>query len=216
MVASLGMLTWSLWPVQGNQELKVIPPGAMIVPDGVAGKQPALLEQRQVELDRPKTLRIGDSAIVSLVFEELNSAVNTPTNSTGYSDVYSSYNLMAEGKLETASLQVDPANPRLESLLAGQTVRFTWQVRAAAEASYPTRVWLVLHFLPLQGGAAIDVPIFIRDLNIQSTSLLGLSGPAARSLGSICIVVGFGLSYDVLIKILKKSQRSPRTPRKTI
>ncbi len=204
VVVSLSSLVWGIWPVRHTELVQTFLPDGMRIPKGSAATWPAILEVRQVKLDWPETLRIGDKGMVTLQFSPLSGEVLAPPPDIQYTDVYATYNLMAEGRLEAAGLHVDPANPRLESLPAGQTVKFTWQITADKTVSYPARAWLLLHFLPLEEGTASEAPIFVRDLDIRASSLLGMSGTVARLLGGLGIILGLALSLDVMIGGIKK------------
>jgi hypothetical protein len=215
-LVSLALLAWGLWPESRSQEMQFIQPHTMMVPAGEAIDRSAVMESRKVTLEWPSSLRIGDMSTIRLVFEPVAGEVLAPQPDTEYTNVYLNYNLMAEGRLEVAGMSVNPPNPRLESLPAGQTIKFTWQIGAREVTTYPARAWLLLHFLPLKGGAASELPIFVRDLDLRATSLLGLSGPSARPLGTIGIMSSLVMSYDLLINFFKKSQRSPWIQGKTL
>ncbi len=149
-------------------------------------------------------MRIGDSYRIVMIFEPAKSEIQLQDSEHGLRNVYEDYNLMAEGRFEVTGLRVEPANPRRESLPAGQTVRFEWLVNAEKEGSFTGDLWLSLRFLPLDGSPASQVPVFVRQVNIRASSLLGLGGPQARLVGGIGIVAGWGLSLDVMIEVMKR------------
>ncbi len=214
LLAALGILAWGVWPGQRVMYTQYVEPQAMQVPSTSTSGHVAVLAIRQVKLEWPESMRIGDQAVVTLVFEPAGGEVLLPPPQDGFSDVYASYALMAEGRLEAAGLRVDPADPRRESLPEGQAVKFSWQVDPQQAATYPSKAWLLLRFLPLQGGQAAEAPVFVRLLDIHATSLLGMTGPSARIFGSLGIVLGLALSYDLLINFVKKTRRTRWTQRK--
>ncbi len=204
LVVGIGLLTWGTVRNGRQAMTQSITPTEMQLPGNRAGTIPTLLEYRQVRLDWPSIMRIGDQSEATLVFEPAASEILAPIPQGEFSDVYSQYNLMAEGRFEVAGMQVDPAGPVRESLLKNQTIKLKWQISAQQAGNYTGTVWLLLRFLPLDGGPAEEVPILVHQLNLDATSLLGLSGPVARLLGGLGIVVGLALSYDVMIGIIKK------------
>ncbi len=204
LLAGIILLGWGMLPDRTRAIEQFISPAEMQLPGDGTAAIATLMEYRQVRLEWPATMRIGDQETIRLVFETVTSEIIVQKPAADLANVYDKYNLMAEGRLEVGGLQVDPANPRRESLPQGQTVTYLWQVRAQEAGNYTGTIWLSLRFLPLDGGPASQVPVFVRDLDIQANSLLGLSGPIARAAGGVGIVVGLGLCFDVMIGLIKK------------
>ena len=220
VLAVLGLiaLVWGVWPVRRIKLVQIIQPESMQMQAAGAIRGLAVLETRQVTLEWPESLRIGDQGSIDLVFAPVNAGVVAQPPAARFDDVYARYNLMAEGRLEAAGVRVNPADPRRESLPAGQTVKYSWRVSAQKAAIYPANAWLLLRFLPLQGGSASELPVFVHEIEIRETSLLGLSGPAARVVGGIGMLISLALGYDVMISVPRwwsrhKTQRSPRSQR---
>jgi hypothetical protein len=198
------MLLWAMWPSQRQQMSQYLEPANMQLPADGQAANPTLLEVRQVRLEWPELLRIGDQAMISLAFVPLKDESDTVVSSASIRNAYASYNLMAEGRFEVAGVNVDPANPRRESLPQGALVNYHWKISAVDAGSYPGEVWLSLRFLPLNGGQANSVLIFVHEVDIRAASLFGLSGPLARGTGGVGIVVGLGMSFDVMIDMIKR------------
>ncbi len=204
VLAGMILLGWGVLPSRPQATEQVISPSEMQLPGSGATTIPTLLEFRRMKLEWPATLRIGDTGTIRLVFETVNTETIVQKPPVNLADAYANYNLMMEGKFEVAGLQVDPANPRRESLPKGQTVTYQWQVRAQTAGDYAGTVWLSLRFLPLDGSAASQVPVVVHDVGIRANSLLGLSGPVARAVGGLGIIAGLGLSSDVVIGLIKQ------------
>ena len=156
---SLAALVWGVWPGRRSKLVQIIQPGSMQVPG--AASLLAVLVPRQVIMEWPGLLRIGDQGSIDMVFAPVNGEALSQASVAGFADVYASYNLMAEGRLEAAGVRVKPADPRRESLPAGQTVKYSWQVSAQNAAIYPAKAWLLLRFLPLKGGSASELPVYV-------------------------------------------------------
>ncbi len=153
-----------------------------------------------VRLEWPSLLRIGDEGVIILDFEPALEDISAPSASTRYSDIYSSYNIMVEGRFEVAGIKVDSSNSIRESLPAGQPVRFKWKVSADKAGVYPGNVWLSLRFLPLDGNQTTQLPIFVHEVEIRSINLLGLNGMLARLLGGVGVLIGVILVLNDMIK----------------
>jgi hypothetical protein len=204
IMAGLGLLVWACIPLKRQMLVKTILPAEMQAPAGSQGSGEAVLQARRAVVEWPESLRIGDRTMISLAFEPVQNQTSANNRTNGLKDAYTSYNLMAEGRLEVAGLSVNPANPVRESLLTGQTVKLKWTIGALETGKYLGNVWLWLRFLPLDGSSASEVPIFVQEVDIRATSMLGLGGPQARLLGGMGIIAGLGLSYDVMIRMFRK------------
>jgi hypothetical protein len=211
ILAGLIMLAWASIPYKRQILVTTILPAEMQAPEGGQGGGQALLQARQVVLEWPESMRIGDKAVISLAFQPAENQTNDNYHGSDLTDAYASYNLMAEGGFEVAGLRVNPDNPVRESLLAGQMVSLKWTIGAQEAGSFPGDVWLSLRFLPLDGSPASDVPIFVQQVELHASSLLGLGGPQARLLGGMGVIVGLALSTDVMIRMFKKLITKGRT-----
>ncbi len=211
LLASLSLLIWGNLPGSRQSFSQYIEPTAMQVSASGSASIPALLEMRQVRVEWPDSLRIGDQADITLTFEPVKSEILLPSPETKLTDLYGYYALMADSRFEVAGLQVQPAEPRRESLPKGQTVKYRWQVSAQEVGKYAGIVWLSLRFLPLDGGQASEVTVFVHELDIRASSFLGLSGPVARLMGGIVIIVGIAFDYDVIIGRLTNRRKKQDT-----
>jgi hypothetical protein len=216
LIIGIGLLVWASWPVREQTMLQTILPEAMRVPkDGEPAQ--AVLEIRQVELEWPESLRIGDSGEIRLAF--VPAGVGTPADSSGikFGDVYDQYNLMAEGRFEVTGVKVEPANPVRESFLAGQKILYAWKITADEAGIYPGTVWLYLRFLPLNESSPSQSPIFVSRVELKITSLWGISGPIARLLGSGAMGLSVIASFDVMIVwITERISRRTRSMQRKI
>jgi len=210
LILSIGMLAWALVPARRQTLVQVIAPVTVSEVDGSL-KTVLVIQDYQAVLEWPDSLRIGETGKITLTFEPVPAQANSKESPSSSISVYTSNNLMAESNFEVAGLQVNPANPRLESLLEGKTVKPKWQVGAQQPGTYQGNVWLSLQILPLSGGAPSNIPIFIHEVNVHATSFLGLSGPLTRTLGGIGIAFSVILSIDVMIALVKRWVRKRDT-----
>jgi hypothetical protein len=122
---------------------------------------PLSMPTRRVELEWPESIRIGEDETITLDFIQVSPDTISQDVPVGYADVYSRYNLMAEGRYDVAGISVVPADPTRESMAAAQPVKFSWNVNSSQAGLYAGTVWLSLRYLPFDGGQASQVPIFI-------------------------------------------------------
>ncbi len=211
------LVAWGLWPNPTRWMVEAVPVSAMQAPAGGPGSRQGILQARQVRVEWPQSVRIGEDNEIRLTFQPDPAQENTANAQVARGDVYASYAVMAEGRFEVSGLKVSPANPVRESLLSGHTLNLKWQVQANQAGTYQGNMWLLLRFLPLDGSQAVEVPIFVHALDIRASSFLGLSAPVARLAGGMGIIIGLAMGYDVMIDLgmwlKKKTQRSQWTLR---
>ena len=110
LAVSIVLILWSLLPAQCLVEVQSIQ--ADLEGYYASGeKQPGLAENRQVRVEWPASLRIGDEAEIQLVFEKIKEISSSDEFKGGNFDIYTRYNIMAEAKVEAAGLTIEPANP---------------------------------------------------------------------------------------------------------
>jgi hypothetical protein len=211
LLISIALIVWAVLPNKRQSVVQTISPVEMQISATGKGGDRLSMPDRLVELEWPDTMRIGDIETITLVFRPVVTDPVSSTQPAGYSDVYAHYNLMAEARYDVAGIVVTPSNPIRESMPARKPVKFTWKISADQVGSYTGSVWLSLRFLPLDGGQAIQVPIYIRDFNIQTSSLFGLNESMAFLLGGVGIVLAAVIVYDDLIGFVRKRKRKINT-----
>lgn len=204
VLLSASLFVWAFLPDRHQVIIKDITPVEMKVPSGDA-RALSLLETYQVRLEWPSSMRIGNKAEITLVFTPAQSVIASTNLQPGSGDVYNDFNIMVEGRFETAGIKASPDNPIRESLPAGQTVKLRWEISAEKARSYQNNtMWLSLRYLPLNGDPASQKPIFIQEMDIQATSLWGISGPMARLMGGMGVVSSVLVVIDDIIGVFKK------------
>jgi hypothetical protein len=196
---SIALIIWASLPNKHQTVVQSISPAEMQISPSVEGGDPLRMAARQMVLEWSSSMRIGEDETMTLVFEPVESVSATSDQPAGYSDIYSLYNLMAEARYDVSGISVTPANPTRESMPAGQPVKFTWKINADQVGLSDGTVWLSLRYLPLDGGQASQVPIYIKEVNIQTSSLFGLNETIAYLLGGLGVVLAAVIVYDDLI-----------------
>jgi hypothetical protein len=200
LMISISMIVWAALPNQHQNVVQSVSPAEMQISQPGQGNGRLSTPGRQVELQWPQRMRIGEDEAITLVFKPVVTDPGLPSQTVDYTNVYSSYNLMAEAQYDVAGISVTPANPTRKSMPDGQSVKFTWKVNTDQIGSYDGTVWLYLRFLPLTGGPASQVPIYIHEFKIQTSSLFGLSESRAYLLGGVGVVLALVVVYDDLVR----------------
>jgi hypothetical protein len=197
------LLFWASLPNQHQKVVQTLASFEIQLPSSTQAVTQTLMETRRVMLECPSFMRIGDTEVITLVFEPIQD--DTPSsNPVGKSsDVYSNYNIMAEARIEAAGIRINPANPTRESMPSGHSVNFKWQVNVERAGAYKGNVWLSLRFLPLDGTSASQEPIFVREVTIHAVSLLGMGGPLARVVGTVGIMLSVLIILDDMIGLVR-------------
>jgi hypothetical protein len=203
LLFSASLLVWSYFPVQRQIEVQSLTSSDMVIQSTPLGDVPALLETRQVSLEWPESMRIGDDYTVVLDFEQVEDSNTTLTVLAGFSNVYDCCNVMADARLEVSGINVDPVNSTRESMPPGQPVGIKWRISADQAGTYNGTIWLSLRFLPLDGSTPIQGPIYVNDIQFDASRFLGLSGGMARIVGWVGVILGVCLISDAWINMAK-------------
>jgi hypothetical protein len=188
LLFSIILLVWSFLPSKKQVEVHMLQPSMMVVKSDTQEK-PAILENRRVRLEWPKSMRIGEDGLILLNFEDVSEDRPTTNQQPGLADAYTSYSVMAEANFEVAGMRFEPADVTRISMPPGQPVIVKWKIVADDEGSYYGVVWLSLRFLPLDGSTPIQVPIYVKDIRMQGTSFLGMNGSLTRIFGGVGMLV---------------------------
>ncbi len=174
---------------------------------------PALQEMRLLTLDYPPRIRAGDSDVISLTLEmdengnlkpTVSQAGNISNGQTVYiPNVFDTYNILAEARLEMAGLDVRPNEIVSEPLTARQKVTFYWSVLPNDVGVYKGVVWFYLHFIPKTSGVESRKTLSSQVVEIEATSFAGLRANPTRWLGLAGTVVSSVLGMPFLESILK-------------
>jgi hypothetical protein len=209
LTSSIVLILWSLLPTPRLEQVRSIQPGMLgVKPNG--DKQPRLPGNRQVRLEWPGSLRIGDEGEIRLSFENLEAASLDSELGTGFYDIYERYSIMAEAKFEAAGVTIEPGNPTRVSMPPGQPAHFKWTVSPQQVGSYHGNVWLTLRYLPLDGSTPIQEPVYINEVELNVSSVMGLSRSMAQLLGGLGVIIGILLVYTEMISLATgRKNRAP-------
>lgn len=166
--------------------------------------QPALLEQRQLILEWPETLRERDSSLIVLTI-----AMNEPAQPTAtlelagpsfpvdIPNIYDTHNIVAVARLDLAGMEAYREEIR-EPMRPGQPITIPWSIRAGEAGTYRGVVWLRLELIPKNGGPVEERLLLSRAIEIRVVTVLGMSGSLARLLGGAGLVISTILGYPFI------------------
>lgn len=203
LLISISLVVWAALPNPRQSVTQSISPSEMQLPSNGQGSFPYMMASRQVVLEQPISMRIGETELISLVFEPVLTQPSSSSQLMEITYIYDRYNIMAEARYEVAGITLFPANPTRELMPAGQTVKFKWHISTHDSGSYKGTIWLSLRFLPLDGSQAIQIPIYIRDMTIQTTSLFGMNEAIAYFAGGTGIVLAGVLVLGDVIRLMR-------------
>jgi hypothetical protein len=159
---------------------------------------------RLLELSWPKSLRLGDEGTVRLTVRVLSSE---PTASQASSETAepvqpgmdNAYHFVLQSHLDLPGMAHTPTGEVSQAMLPDQPVVFLWYLRPASSGIFNGKVWLHLRFIPPSPAQEQRILLAAQQVDIQVTSLLGMSGSQARLAGSLGLVVGSFLALDGLL-----------------
>lgn len=201
LAAALG-LWWAWRPITDTSLALELSPSQMTLPSAAGGlPAPGVPVARRVVLTYPSRLRLGESGLIRLTFAPLtDQGIPSPSM---ISDVSLTYNVLAEARLEVAVLSVGSYDHILLPLQANAPAVFEWHVPASQPGEYEGTAWLLLGFVPKEGGVTEERALSAQPVNLRVDALLGLGIVAVRVLAVCLLVVGLAL---VIFASLRRPQ----------
>lgn len=189
--------------------------GQVVAPEPTlaATAQPQIHEARRLNLEWPSQVRLGDSRFVYVTLEVDEQGNITPTvaaqgdqirgETVFIPDLYDTHDVMVEGRLDMAGIEISPKDEVSESLRPGKAVHFFWSIRPREVGIYQGVVSLHLRFIPHPGnqsGRSEQRSLLSNQpITIEAVNFLGLGGTPARLVGILGTFLGSVLGLDNLI-----------------
>ncbi len=205
LICGLILLAWGAWPAGStSKELTLFPQEMQLLEAGngysqiseVAGV-PAVLEVRNLTLEAPVLLRIGEQGLVRLSFVP-RPVMPELADSGELKDIFDTHQVTVEARLEVGGLEVTPQGTLARSLVPAQPVTFEWIIFPHQPEAYEGTVWFYLRFLPKDGSPGTSRPVSAQQLVIRPTSFFGLAGSHARMAGGMGALIGLMLAVEWL------------------
>lgn len=174
------LLGWGLWPLPQGEHTAVLSAVELGIPElGLV-----LGECRLQAITWPALLRVGDSAVIEL---ELTPQQAADCGQLPETAVTTAATLVADLRLN--GVEVIPHGQLSRAWVAGQPMRLSWQIQARQTGEFSGALWL--HLQPsLTGAEDYRHLLSAYRFSVKVISLAGLSGRAARVIGSVVLVVG--------------------------
>jgi hypothetical protein len=194
------LFAWGVWPaMKANSRLTLLPEemqltGSDMLPAQISRETPvpAILEVRQITLEAPRFLRVGDKGAIKLSFVPHNAPVDTG----GLGDIFDSHQVAVEARLVMGGLQVRPTGILQRALVPGHPLTFEWDFLPLQAGTFQGTAWFYLRFMPKAGGHATSQLLSAQRLSLQPRSFWGLSGPQSRLAGGACLLLSLFLAVQ--------------------
>lgn len=180
LLIGAALLGWGLWPLPQVRHEVLLSAAELSLPE----QGLSLGECRVQTITWPRWMRLGDPAIVQL---EVGTADRAECRSQAAAAFTGALALTAE--LQGNGMAILPGGQLSQALTPGQPVRLSWRVQVNRAGEYGGALWLHLH-PSITDQASVRRLLSAFRFSAQVVSLAGLSGRAARILGSVMVVIG--------------------------
>jgi hypothetical protein len=166
-------------------------------------------EGRMVELEFPVEMRLGDSDVVrlALVPYEEGYAIQAefPEHAVESRPIpvtfQPGYSLNAICRLDGVGFEISPQGDRSIYLTRGESAAWRWTLRPLQGGQQRLSVQLILRWEPEEGNPmpVREQAAYARSIEVQVSSILGMTRDGAMTTGFIGLAVGAGLMAGILI-----------------
>ncbi len=161
-----------------------------------------IMEERQVELEWPSNMRLGDSDVIrlSLIPSKDGYQVTTdfPEHQTDVTQVQVSrppgYELYAAARLNGVGFEISPYDEQEFFLTAGETASWLWSLQPKTSGQQRLTVTLLLRWKPEAGmaGGQRESIAYSRSLEVGVSSFFGMTRSQAMAGGLLGMILGGG------------------------
>lgn len=201
LLLSLLMMVWSLWPASSQMRTLIFNPQDLQLNAASFGeKDPkTILETRKLILTWPESVRSGEVVQAEAAFLPIESGDANGLNSGAsamWADVFETYHVLVEGRLELPGLVFSPDGQISQALQANEPVKFIWNLRAEQATVYKGTLWVYLRFISKATGQELKQVLTAQLLDFKCVDFLGLDYLSTRLIGSLGLAIGLVLSFD--------------------
>jgi hypothetical protein len=182
-----------------------------------------VIEGRQVELEWPERLRMGDSDMIRLALVPTKSGyvahAEFPDHTVQSKEVPvprpNGYVLYAVARLDGVGFDISPTGENERFVPAGEEVSWRWTLSPRKPGQHRLSVLLRLRWVPGPGvgGAPIESQAYSRGLDVQVSSFLGMSPAQAAATGLLGLILGGGLLLAAAVGTGWRGSRLVAVPR---
>jgi hypothetical protein len=191
ITGSAVLLFWGFWPERRIvQVLRLDSPQTALDPANAAAVHPV----RALRLEYPERIRLKDRALVRLAFEvEPQGATTAPNPDSTDDSTVDAAHPIAEARLEVPGALVRPPDSIHEALVPDRSLDFSWTVVLSAPGEYGGNAWSFLTIQEESSARSSRIALGAQTVQMQSITLLGMGGEAARIVGGLSLIVGLVL-----------------------
>ncbi|MDD5370208.1 MAG: hypothetical protein PHQ40_14085 [Anaerolineaceae bacterium] len=190
IILGSALLIWSIWPVPRQRAILVVEPDRLAP---LSGEESG----RQIILEYPATMRLGDAGQVDLSFEPVSTRQAPTSTFPGQSLAHAE----VESHLDLTGIPLSPEDLSQTALLPGKPARFIWALWPVNGGDYSGRAWMSIRIFRTDGSSEEDRAISAQPLVISVRSILGLRTPVVRILGGTAIALGALVGAFFYVKI---------------
>ena len=154
-------------------------------------------ETREVIIEFPKTIWIGNSDQVKLTLKVINTETMSAMNSRGIRSLFETHDSYIETRLDVPGLELSPVDPIQEALIESHDNVFIWEVNPKNAGLFRGNLWVFLDLYPKGMDQVEQIPLIIFPIEIRVIRILGITSAAARYLA----LFGAGLGLFLLFSL---------------
>lgn len=192
---------------------------APLLPQAQATPPP--VEVRNIELEWPTRIRLGDSDTVRLALIPSQEGYTVTTEFPEHKTITQTvtvqrpggYDLYAVASLDGVGFDLSPTGEQERQLPVGESVTWRWSLTPHAIGQQRISISVLLRWRPLPGtaGARRESGIFSHSLTINVQSFFGLTRGQAMTSGLLGLVFGSSLSLFALVYVPRQHHLALRT-----
>ncbi len=186
-------------PTEFPAATETVPPAATPTSPGPTPTEAPYYEEREIELEWPAELRLGDSDIIRLSLipssEGYKVQVEFPDHTAEVEPAevpyIPGYSVLAIARLDAAGFDFEPKGQQVQALIQDVPISWHWTIYPESAGRHRMSVLLNLRWIPQDTSQAIkEVAFWQKGIEVQVNAPFGLSVPQARAVGIAGVLVG--------------------------
>ena len=201
---SIFIFLWGIWPWGKKSRSSLVLVQEASTPPAVSN-DPGQAD-RQLYLEWPFTVRVGDTGTIRFELEAAGTGLGTDA------DGDTSDRGLVQVRLDLLEVAAAPPGEVSEPLRPGRPAIFQWMVQPEKTGNYQGMLWIYSRPVTDEGKLAQNRDVLsAQRIAFRSVSLIGLSGPQARTLGVCGAVLGLLVAAETLLTGFGRNRRK-KTP----
>jgi hypothetical protein len=226
LLLAVAFFLWIVWPIKPEIREIIFHPGELRIILPTQSSQdpntenpitpPSFQDEKRVQLEWIPFMRLGDSSKVRLAFigkpaipggsTDIAHSIKTPIKNG--EDIYGSFSIMAEARLDFLGVDTVPGNISGKVLSEGNDLSFNWRITPKQDGVQEGIAWFYLVFYPLNGNEPIRQAISAQTFKLSVRSLLGISSKYWLLIGLMCLSLGIFLLIPLLRGLISENRKN--------